>query len=326
MIVVTGAAGFIGSCVVSVLNQRGRKDLILVDEIDPRESGVDAKKRNLENKSYARFYDKDEFLNLVLHDHIADPVSCVIHMGACSSTTLQDADYFERNNFQYSCALAEWSLKKKARFIYASSAATYGDGAFDYKDDEETIRRLRPLNLYGLSKQKFDQWVLDRQLQDQVVGLKFFNVFGPNEYHKGDMRSVVAKSYAKVAEEGKIRLFKSINPRFSNGEQMRDFVYVKDVVDVIMFFVDHPDKNGIFNVGTGQARSWNDLAKALFKAVGKPAVLEYIDMPEILRDKYQDFTQADMTKLSSIGYKKSFISLEAAVADYVSFLKQHQYF
>jgi len=325
MIVVTGAAGFIGSCIVAALNARGIKDLILVDHWDTHESGLDAKRHNLDGKFYVRFYDKTEFLKLIEQNKISDSISCVIHMGACSSTILQDVDYFEKNNFQYSCALAEWSLKKGARFIYASSAATYGDGSLGYKDDEATTRRLQPLNLYGLSKQKFDEWILDRDLQDKIVGLKFFNVFGPNEYHKGEMRSLAVKSYNPIIKEGKIRLFKSTTPRFTDGGQMRDFVYIKDAVDVVMFFVDHPVKNGIFNLGTGQARSWNDLAKALFKVTAKPVHIEYIDIPETLRDKYQNFTQADMSKLRSAGYQKSFSSLENAITDYVSYLKNHSY-
>ncbi len=290
MIIVTGAAGFIGSCIVARLNELGENNLLLVDHLD----GL--KKKNLINKKYAAYYEKDNFLKLILEDQIKEKVSVLIHMGACSSTTLSDADYFEKNNFQYTRHLAQWALKHHVRFIYASSAATYGDGSLGYRDDEATTRRAQPLNLYGQSKQKFDQWVLDQGLTSKMVGLKFFNVFGPNEYHKGDMRSVVCKTYARVVEEGKIRLFKSYKKEVADGEQKRDFIYVKDAVDVVMFFVEHSHINGIFNVGTAQARSWNDLARALFQAVGRPSQIEYYEMPDSLKNKYQYFTQADMTK------------------------------
>jgi ADP-L-glycero-D-manno-heptose 6-epimerase len=238
---------------------------------------------------------------------------------------LQDEQYFKENNLQYSCHMAEWATKIKARFIYASSAATYGELTNNYRDDEKTIRACKPLNLYGQSKQKFDEWILDHGLQTKVVGLKFFNVFGPNEYHKGDMRSVVAKSYDRAAKEGKIALFKSYSDDYADGEQQRDFIYVKDVVDIVLFFVEHERINGIFNVGTGLARTWNDLANALFTAVGKSPNIEYVPMPEVLRGKYQYFTQADMSKLRSIGYDKPFTDLEIAVKDYVGYLKQHLY-
>jgi ADP-L-glycero-D-manno-heptose 6-epimerase len=209
--------------------------------------------------------------------------------------------------------------------IYASSAATYGDGAIGYGDDEATTRRCLPLNLYGQSKQKFDLWVLDNGFAERMAGLKFFNVFGPNEYHKGDMRSIVAKAYPRVAGEGKMVLFKSYTPEYRNGEQKRDFIYVKDAVDVVMFFMDRPEVNGIYNVGTGQARTWNDLARALFAAARRPANIEYIDMPEILKSRYQNFTQADVTKLRNAGYTKPFIPLEDAVQDYVPYLAGHRY-
>lgn len=320
MIVVTGAAGFIGSCIVAKFNELGLHDLILVDHLD---DGL--KEKNLNNKKYVAYYDKEDFLKLVRQDKIDPDVKCLIHMGACSSTTLQDKPYFEKNNYQYTRELAEWALNRNVRFIYASSAATYGNGSSGYCDDEETIRKCAPLNLYGESKQKFDRWVLEEKLLDKMVGLKFFNVFGPNEYHKGDMRSVVAKAYQRVAEKGQMSLFKSYHAQYGDGEQKRDFIYVKDAVDVVMFFVDHPRVNGIFNVGTGEARTWNDLAKALFTAVGKPINIEYIEMPQILRDKYQYFTQADMTKLRSVGFTKPFTRLEDAVDDYVRYLSKQAY-
>ena len=317
MIVVTGAAGFIGSCLVAELNSRGRYDLILVDHLVGDD---DPKKMNLGGKRYQRYYDKAEYLKLLKRDLFDFDVESILHMGACSSTTLQDADYFEKNNFEYSCTVAQWALKNKARLIYASSAATYGDGELGYSDEESLIPRLKPLNHYGESKQKFDQWVLKQGFATQLAGLKFFNVFGPNEYHKGDMKSVVAKAYQRVTSEGKMSLFKSYNPKYKDGEQMRDFIYVKDVVDLVMFFMEHPCVNGIFNLGTGIARTWNDLAHALFSAVGCAPNIEYMEMPEILRGRYQYFTQAQMAKLRKAGYTKVFTSLEDAVKDYCSYL------
>ncbi|MBF0331868.1 MAG: ADP-glyceromanno-heptose 6-epimerase [Candidatus Omnitrophica bacterium] len=321
MIVVTGGAGFIGSCLIAQLNQRGVKDIVVVDRWD----ADGQKKLNLEGKVYQKFYDKCDFLQLILSDAIKDPVTAIFHMGACSSTTGQDPEYYRRNNFEYSCHIARWSLRKGARLIYASSAATYGDGQDGYSDTPELIRKCKPLNYYGQSKQKFDEWVLDNQLYDKVAGLKFFNVFGPNEYHKGDMKSVIAKAYDKVASEGLMVLFKSHRQDYADGQQMRDFIYVKDVVDVMMHFLDNPSVNGIFNLGTGRARTWNDLARALFVAANKPVNIEYIPMPEILKDKYQYFTEADMSRLRKAGYTKPFTSLEEAVVDYVGYLKKHTY-
>lgn len=320
MIVVTGASGFIGSVVVAALNAEGYRDIYAVDHIDD-----ELKKWNLNNKKYLRYFDKKEFISLVRADKLEKTPECVIHMGACSSTTLTDAKYFEENNFQYTKILADWCLKKNVRFIYASSAATYGDGSLGYADDDETARACKPLNLYGQSKQKFDQWALDNRVLNKMAGLKFFNVFGPNEYHKGDMRSVAAKSYERVVREGKMSLFKSYKKEFADGEQKRDFIYVKDAVDIVMFFFNNPQLSGIFNVGTGKARSWNDLAKALFKATNQPVNIEYIDMPESLKKQYQYFTEADMGKLRKAGYDKPFMFLEDSIADYVSYLRNRRY-
>ncbi len=320
MIIVTGAAGFIGSCITAKLNEMGREDLILVDHLD-----TNLKKENLKNKKYVQYYEKEDFFNLVIQDRIEEDITCLIHMGACSSTVLQDEEYFRTNNFEYTRTVAQWALKHNVRFIYASSAATYGDGSIGYSDDDQSIRKCHPLNLYGQSKQDLDLWALENGLLDKMVGLKFFNVFGPNEYHKGDMRSVAAKAYGKVVEEGKMKLFKSYNKNYADGDQKRDFIYVKDVVDVVIFFVKNLSANGIFNVGTGEARSWNDLAHALFKAVGKFDAIEYIEMPEILRGKYQYFTQADMRKLGNSGYTKPFTSLEDAIKDYASYLKDKKH-
>ena len=315
MIVVTGAAGFIGSCIVAKLNERGVKNLILVDHLNNR-----SKEKNLANKTFAYYYDKKDFLKQVQQNRLMKNIRCIVHMGACSSTTLHDKQYFYENNYEYTRHLAQWVLDHKVRFIYASSAATYGDGSAGYNDDEATTRRCTPLNFYGESKQRFDCWVLDQKVTDRMVGLKFFNVFGPNEYHKGDMRSVILKSYQRVVDKGKIALFKSYRPDFRDGEQKRDFIYVKDSVDIVLFFMDNPQVNGIFNAGTGRARTWNDLANSLFNAVGKPGNIEYIHMPPPLRTRYQYFTQAEMAKLINAGYTKAFTSLEDAVQDYCRYL------
>jgi ADP-L-glycero-D-manno-heptose 6-epimerase len=328
MIVVTGAAGFIGSCIVARLNELNINDLILVDNMhdqkSPRETSC-PKRFNIENKKYSQYLDKKEFLDLIISNKLKKDIKCIIHMGACSSTTLQDAEYFLKNNYEYTVALAKWALKNNVRFIYASSAATYGDGSIGYNDDEDTIRKCSPLNLYGESKQKFDQWVLDNSVINKVVGLKFFNVFGPNEYHKGDMKSVIAKAYANVVEKGQMSLFRSNRDDYSDGDQKRDFVYVKDAVAMVLFFLEHPDVNGIYNVGTGVARSWNDLANSLFTAVGCKGKINYIDMPKELHERYQYFTQANISKIRSAGYKNRIHKLEDAILDYSSYLKDHRY-
>lgn len=320
MIVLTGAAGFIGSCLLSALNSRGHTDILLVDHLDN-----DLKKENLKNKKFSEYCDKKDFLKIIANGKLKGKADCFIHMGACSSTVLEDAQYFEENNFEYSRILAEFCLQHDIKFIYASSAATYGDGRNGYRDDEASIRQLKPLNLYGQSKHKFDIWVMDQPAADRFVGLKFFNVFGPNEYHKAEMRSVIAKAYERVVREGKMALFKSYRKDCAHGEQKRDFIYVKDAVDVVMYFFKNPPLGGIFNVGTGQARSWNELAAALCDAVGKHVDIEYIEMPEYMQRIYQYFTQADITKLRGAGYQKVFTPLEDAVKDYAGYLKVHAY-
>lgn len=312
MIVVTGGAGFIGSAIVWKLNQLGKTNIIIVDELSK-----DEKWKNLVGLKYEDFVNKLEFIEQVLDDVIPYNVEAIVHMGANSSTTEKDADHLIDNNYNYTKELAKYCVEKHIRFIYASSAATYGDGVLGFNDDESKLETLRPLNMYGYSKQLFDLWAKRNAISDRIVGIKYFNVYGPNEYHKGDMRSVVHKAFEQVRDAGKVRLFKSLNPKYKDGEQMRDFVYVKDAVDMTLFFLDKPDINGIFNVGAGKARTWNDLVTSLFNAVGKPVNIEYIDLPNHLADKYQYFTEANLGKIKNAGYEKSTISLEDGVTDYV---------
>ena len=312
MIVVTGGAGFIGSAIIWKLNQLGKTNIIIVDEL-----GKDEKWKNLVGLNYKDFVHKHDFIEQVLDDVIPYNVEAVIHMGANSSTTEKDADHLMNNNFHYTKELAKYCVEKNIRFIYASSAATYGDGAFGFEDDESKIENLRPLNMYGYSKQLFDLWAKRSGVLDRIVGIKYFNVYGPNEYHKADMRSVVHKAFEQVCNTGKVRLFKSLNSNYKDGEQMRDFIYVKDAVDMTLYFLDKPNKNGLFNVGAGKAHTWNDLAISLFKAVGKPVNIEYVDLPQHLAEKYQYFTEATLSKIRSAGYEQPSASLEDGVTDYV---------
>jgi ADP-L-glycero-D-manno-heptose 6-epimerase len=312
MIIVTGGAGFIGSAIVWKLNNEGIDDIIVVDDL-----GTSEKWKNLVNLRYNDYIHMDDFLDMVLEDDVPFSVSGIIHMGACSSTTERDADYLMENNYRYSVNLADWAVKRAVRFIYASSAATYGNGSLGFSDDADVMAALKPINMYGYSKQLFDLWVMRNKLETKMAGIKFFNVFGPNEYHKGDMRSVIHKSFGQIAETGKVRLFKSHRPEYGDGEQKRDFVYVKDCVDVLWWFLQNREVNGIFNLGTGKARTWNDLVKAVFSATGRDPEIDYVDMPESIRDQYQYFTEARMDKLRLTGCPLSFHSLEDAVADYV---------
>ena len=311
MIIVTGGAGFIGSALIAALNKRQITDILVVDE-----HGKD-KCKNLVNLSFADYAEKNDFLKTVLEKKISSGLESVFHMGACSDTTETDAEYLEKNNYQFSTLLAQWATDANIRFIYASSAATYGDGSKGFSDDEEKIEQLQPLNLYGHSKQLFDLWAHRNDLLKKVVGLKYFNVFGPNEYHKGDMRSFVIKAFEQINATGKVRLFKSYKAEYADGEQKRDFLYVKDAVDMTLFFLDNPQLSGLFNIGDGKARTWNDLAAAVFTAMGKAVLIEYIDMPDSIRNQYQYFTQAEITKLRKVGYNKEPTSLEDAIKDYV---------
>ena len=312
MIIVTGGAGFIGSALVWKLNQMGEHEIVIVDEL-----GSSEKWKNLTGLSFVDIYHKDEFIDLIIEDAVPFEIDSILHMGACSSTTETNADYLLQNNYNYSQDLAKYCLLHKARFIYASSAATYGDGSNGYNDSERDFNKLRPMNMYGYSKHLFDTWLHKMGMIEEVVGLKFFNVYGPNEYHKEDMRSVVNKAFEQVIERGKVRLFKSYNEIYKDGEQKRDFIYVKDAVEMTLYFLENRDVNGLFNVGTGKARTWIDLVTSLFNSVGKPVDIEFIDMPEDIRDKYQYFTQAEMNKIIAAGYEKEITSLEDGVEDYV---------
>ncbi|MBW2036488.1 MAG: ADP-glyceromanno-heptose 6-epimerase [Deltaproteobacteria bacterium] len=311
MIIVTGGAGFIGSAFVWKLNSEGIDDIIIVDKL-----GASEKWRNLVNRHFLDYIHKDKFLNILCENRLTN-ISAIIHMGACSSTTERDADYLMENNYGYSKALAEWACKNNVRFIYASSAATYGDGSRTFSDDDATTATLQPLNMYGYSKHLFDLWALRNRLSGKITGIKFFNVFGPNEYHKGDMVSVVFKAFHQIVETGRVKLFKSYRNEYRDGEQMRDFVYVLDCVNIMWWFLQHPEATGIFNLGSGTARTWNDLAKAVFSALGRKTLIEYIEMPESIRDRYQYFSEARMEKLASAGCSLKFRSLEDAVHDYV---------
>ncbi|MDI6713755.1 MAG: ADP-glyceromanno-heptose 6-epimerase [Thermodesulfovibrio sp.] len=311
-IIVTGGAGFIGANVVKRLNELGEEKIFIVDNLSNSE-----KWKNLVDLSFEDYIHKDKFIDELKKDKFRLSVKAIIHLGARSCTTERDVDFLMENNYEYTKELAKWSIKNNVRFIYASSAATYGDGSIGFSDNHDLIPKLRPLNAYGYSKQIFDLWALKKGLLDKIVGLKYFNVFGPRENHKGDMRSMVLKAYEQIKRDGKIRLFKSYNPQYKDGEQLRDFIYVKDAVEMTLFFLENPKLNGIFNVGTGIPRSWNDLAKAVFSALRTNPNIEYVDMPEEIRGKYQYFTKAEMEKIRKSGYTKPILSLEEAVKDYI---------
>ena len=309
MIVVTGAAGFIGSCTVSKLNREGINDIITVDVL--REND---KWQNLRHLSFFDYLDRNDLFNYL---NKSSKVEAIIHIGACSATTEKNAAYLMENNYRYTLRLAEFSLLKNIRFIYASSAATYGAGEMGYEDDETQIEKLMPLNMYGYSKQLFDLKAKREGWLGKIAGLKFFNVYGPNEYHKGEMSSVIFKAFNQVNESGKVRLFKSHRPDYKDGEQLRDFVYIKDVLKVIWFLLNNNAVNGLFNVGSGKARTFKDLVTATFNAMKKPLNIEYIDMPAAIRDRYQYFTEAPMGKLKKTGFDFQPTNLEDGIKDYV---------
>ena len=313
-IIVTGAAGFIGRNTVAELNHRGEDELILVDEL-----GKDEKWKNLVGLRYEDIVSPEEFLGLIEDGTFAE-ARALIHLGACSATTERDGDYLLRNNYQYTRVLCNWALGNDVRFVYASSAATYGDGSQGYDDSEYVTSRLEPLNMYGYSKHMFDLWALKHDLFERIVGLKYFNVFGPYEDHKGDMRSVVSKSYEQIRETGKVQLFKSYRPEFRDGEQRRDFICVRDAVDVTLHFALQPPDapGGLFNCGTGEAHTWIELVTPVFEAMGLPPAIDFIEMPEQLQGKYQYFTEARVNKLRAAGYRAPFTNLATAIDEYIT--------
>lgn len=312
-ILVTGGAGFIGSALVWALNRSGADNIWIADVLDETD-----KWRNLVPLAFREYLEADALLPLLERDALGR-FDLVFHLGACSSTTERDAAYLMRNNYDYTRRLAARALAQDARFVYASSAATYGDGRHGMRDDadEAALRRLRPLNMYGYSKHLFDLYAARQGWFDRIVGLKYFNVFGPNEDHKGDMRSVVHKAFGQVRDTGTIRLFRSHRPEYRDGEQRRDFLYVKDAVAMTLHLACTPAARGLFNVGSGVAHTWLDLARAVFAALGREPRIEFVDMPASLRDRYQYFTQADIGRLRATGYDRPVTPLAAAVADTV---------
>lgn len=321
MKVITGVAGFIGSCMLSRLNQEGIEDVVIVDDFSKEE-----RKANYKDKKYQSAIDRDEFP--LWFKNNADKVDFVIHLGARSDTTERDWNVFLKLNLDYSKTLWQICSENNIPMIYASSAATYGGGENGYSDDLAIINKLQPLNLYGKSKQDFDIWQLQQEKRPPFwAGLKFFNVYGPNEYHKGRMASVVMHAYNQIKEKGRVALFKSHKEGVKDGEQLRDFVYVKDVVDAIFFLMQKQPKSDIYNIGAGQARSFYDLVKNIFVALDKDVAVDFIPMPMDIRDKYQYYTCANIDKLKAVGYTKPFSSIEEGVKDYVlNYLKEHKYF
>lgn len=320
MIVVTGAAGFIGSNLVKRLNTEGFSNLIIVDKFDN-----DKKNKNLDDKQFELKIDRAEFIDWFKQN--GSKVEYVFHIGARTDTTEFDSKIFDKLNVNYSKDLWNICCEQNIPYLYASSAATYGMGEFGYNDDHDIIEKLKPLNPYGESKNDFDKWVLTQEKTPPFwVGLKFFNVYGPNEFHKARMASVIFHSYNQIKEKGSMKLFRSHNPKFKDGEQKRDFIYVKDLVNVLFFFMNNQKKSGIYNLGTGTARTFLDLVKATFKAMGVEENIGFIDTPEDIRDKYQYFTEARMTKLKEAGYSIPFSSLEDGITDYVQqFLMTENY-
>lgn len=321
MIVVTGAAGFIGSCLVSKLNRENYRDIVVVDDFSNAE-----KNKNLEGKQYSHKVDRKEFISWL--DEHEKLVQFIFHIGARTDTTELDTRIFDELNLNYSKDVWRACVKYGLPLVYASSAATYGLGEHGYSDSHGIVDELKPLNPYGESKNDFDKWALQQEQQPYFwAGLKFFNVYGPNEYHKLRMASVIYHTFNQIGSTGKMKLFRSHNPDYKDGEQLRDFVYVKDVVEVCMFLMHHRKDSGLYNLGTGKARTFYDLAFNTFVALGKAPEIDFVDTPEDIRDKYQYFTEADMTKLQSIGYNKPFHTLEEGVQDYVkNYLAEHRYY
>lgn len=309
-IIVTGGAGFIGSALIWALNERGIDNILVTDVL-----GSDEKWKNLVPLKFDDYVEADSLQHVL--PTVESEVSAVFHLGACSATTERDCRYLIENNYEYTKILAHWALKNSARFVYASSAATYGDGVEGMDDKENDLHRLRPLNMYGYSKHMFDLYAQKHGFLDNIVGLKYFNVYGPNEDHKGDMRSVVHKAYGQIRETGSVNLFKSYHPDYKDGEQMRDFYYVKDAVAATIHLAETSSAGGLFNLGSGEANTWLSLVKPIFAALKIPEKIEFIEMPDQLRGKYQYYTKADTTKLDTTGFKGRQFSLAEAVTDYV---------
>jgi len=312
-ILVTGGAGLIGSAVIHALNLRGQDDILVTDLL-----GRDAKWKNLSPLRFHDYIQADSFLDrLEENPDSLGSIRTIYHLGACSATTETDAGYLMENNFGYTKHLAHWALRQGIRFVYASSAATYGDGLQGMDDGSDRLENLRPLNAYGYSKHLFDLHAKRNGWLGKMAGIKYFNVFGPNEAHKGEMRSLVAKAYEQIQETGQVKLFRSHRPDYKDGEQVRDFVYVKDAVAMTLHLADTPSANGLFNIGTGTPRTWIDLATALFAALDRKPEIEFIDMPDHIRNQYQYHTSADVSRLKATGWSAPTLTLENSVSDYV---------
>jgi ADP-L-glycero-D-manno-heptose 6-epimerase len=325
MYIITGGAGFIGSALLWELNRTGVEDILVVDNLRSSE-----KWKNLVKGRYLAYMPSDVFLRCLVEDRLDEAVSTeispssssrvqgIVHLGACSSTTERNADYLMQNNLEYSKVVCAYAVRHGIRCIQASSAATYGDGARGFEDDPGSLHSLRPLNIYAYSKHLFDLWAVRTGCLNNIASVKFFNVYGPNEYHKGDMRSMALKAAEQIRSTGRVRLFKSYRPEYPDGGQLRDFVYVKDCVRILNILLQRREINGIFNLGSGKARSWNDLARAVFAAMNLEPDIEYIEMPEELRGKYQYNTSADMRRLrEALGIPLNFAGLEQGITDYV---------
>ncbi|RLD43641.1 MAG: ADP-glyceromanno-heptose 6-epimerase [Bacteroidetes bacterium] len=321
MIVVTGAAGFIASVLTGALNDEGENDLVLVDKFDN-----EAKMKNLDNKRHSQLIERDIFIDWF--EKNAKDVEFIFHIGARTDTTEFDKKIFDKLNLNYTKSIWNICAENNIPMVYASSAATYGDGELGYDDNHDIVEKLKPLNPYGESKNDFDKWALKQDKKPPYwYGLKFFNVYGPNEFHKGRMASVIFHAYNQIKETGGMKLFRSHRPDFKDGEQLRDFVYVKDVVEVMLFFYEFEGESGLYNLGTGKARSFLDLTKATFKAMGVEENISFVDTPEDIRDKYQYFTEANMQKLLNQGYAVPFYDLESGVEEYVQeFLMKEDYY
>jgi ADP-L-glycero-D-manno-heptose 6-epimerase len=325
MYIITGGAGFIGSALLWELNRTGIDDVLIVDNLESGE-----KWKNLVKGRYLAYMPSEVFLRCLVEDRLEEALAAefspssisrpqgIVHLGACSSTTELNAEYLMRNNLEYSKIVCAYALSHGIRYIQASSAATYGDGARGFEDDPEALHSLRPLNVYAYSKHLFDLWAARTGRLNNLASVKFFNVYGPNEYHKGEMRSMVLKAVEQIRDTGRVRLFKSYRPAYPDGGQLRDFIYIKDCVKILGILLQRRDVNGIFNLGTGRARSWNDLARAVFSAMNQEARIEYIDMPEALRGKYQYNTSAELRRLrQALGATPDFTGLEDGITDYV---------